>query len=1003
MNIRCNGQLKYSGSWTGSTRWKSGAFVVTESNGEWLCELFINCNSAAPVRTYKLLPRTIDRIVSKGRLVLSMKNCDIVYFKPAGPSDEAKLEEAVQIINGIIRAKAGPLGGGPDVSVENETTPKKPSLSESPKQFTSMKENHRISQKSCPVEPQLFIDEFEEDSKENTFRGPGKKQEEQFFQRGQALKSIVTGDFYNSTPVGQRSYGHFATSGSGVKRPGLMPFNPQDQAKRPRLLSDKVSFSWQNRSINNQSKQTSTLQGFSNLGNTCYMNAILQSLLGLDPFSNDVLYTNRKIHRLLSPTSLYGALARLMNSRCKLTGNDLTRRDMLRNIKSAISSTARRFSGYQQHDAHEFLGQVLDQLKEEVTKITKATPSPNKDTKETEPKVFVNPTQDNFEFEVLHTITCFNCHEEVAKAERFNDLSVDLPQSSRRSIQDALDVFFKKEELEYTCGKCGHSKSEVTHKFTRLPRILILHVKRYTYDTQIARRNKTGQNMSICRFLTLVSHCDESTQPPPAMPFNHLQHLSPVKSLSADHVIDSGLRRRLDYNSGYKFKRIRTLSDKDSTKHDDNKDVIKQESFTDKETNNISETDDKCKSVDNSEDHNPKLAEAIELSLLQAQEKEKEYGEFDQDAADDELQKVLELSRLESEKITSVGHLEEKDLQKLTEQEQLDLALWNSLMEDSSTPIDNSVCCDGSFTESRTDQLEQGDKELNGEKICHRDASRKPVSDLIVISDSDLEGVKVKQSQTDHSEKGEAEEQNGTKVSRLDTSRTPCSDLIVISDSEFSDLESVNVKKVSRVSELRNSSNNCRKTSLNNLDDDLTMDDKCRKMSSETFVEEKNGCSTCDVNNSVDKDSDLPTLCNDSSVDLRCFEEKENILPSVEETSECDEFDVFGNSSLEAADDKSKEEESNEDGSMPVSYRLVSVVNHIGNSSFAGHYISDVYDMKKQNWFSYDDARVSRVDEADIRIKRQRTGYIFFYMLNDLFEEQLSINAAQSLISKRAS
>lgn len=45
-----------------------------------------------------------------------------------------------------------------------------------------------------------------------------------------------------------------------------------------------------------------------------------------------------------------------------------------------------------------------------------------------------------------------------------------------------------------------------------------------------------------------------------------------------------------------------------------------------------------------------------------------------------------------------------------------------------------------------------------------------------------------------------------------------------------------------------------------------------------------------------------------------------------------------------------------------------------------GHYISDVYDIKKQAWFTYNDLEVSKIQEASVQSDRDRSGYIFFYM-----------------------
>lgn len=66
-------------------------------------------------------------------------------------------------------------------------------------------------------------------------------------------------------------------------------------------------------------------------------------------------------------------------------------------------------------------------------------------------------------------------------------------------------------------------------------------------------------------------------------------------------------------------------------------------------------------------------------------------------------------------------------------------------------------------------------------------------------------------------------------------------------------------------------------------------------------------------------------------------------------------------------------------GHLNNAYRLVSIVSHIGSTSMNGHYISDVYDVEKKCWLSYDDSTVMKRDERRLREERRRTGYIFFY------------------------
>uniref|UniRef100_A0A4X2K0J0 ubiquitinyl hydrolase 1 n=1 Tax=Vombatus ursinus TaxID=29139 RepID=A0A4X2K0J0_VOMUR len=91
-----------------------------------------------------------------------------------------------------------------------------------------------------------------------------------------------------------------------------------------------------------------------------------------------------------------------------------------------------------------------------------------------------------------------------------------------------------------------------------------------------------------------------------------------------------------------------------------------------------------------------------------------------------------------------------------------------------------------------------------------------------------------------------------------------------------------------------------------------------------------------------------------------------------------------------------------ETGNLPHSYRLISVVSHIGSTSSSGHYISDVYDIKKQAWFTYNDLEVSKIQESSVQSDRDRSGYIFFYMHKDIFDELLETEKASQLLSVEA-
>uniref|UniRef100_A0A8I5R806 Ubiquitin carboxyl-terminal hydrolase 37 n=1 Tax=Papio anubis TaxID=9555 RepID=A0A8I5R806_PAPAN len=343
---------------------------------------------------------------------------------------------------------------------------------------------------------------------------------------------------------------------------GFLPQPAPLSVKKLRCNQDYTG--WNKPRVPLSSHQQQQLQGFSNLGNTCYMNAILQSLFSLQSFANDLLKQGIPWKKI-PLNALIRRFAHLLVK--KDICNSETKKDLLKKVKNAISATAERFSGYMQNDAHEFLSQCLDQLKEDMEKLNKTWKTEPVSGEENSPdisatRVYTCPVITNLEFEVQHSIICKACGEIIPKREQFNDLSIDLPRRKKplppRSIQDSLDLFFRAEELEYSCEKCGGKCALVRHKFNRLPRVLILHLKRYSFNVALSLNNKIGQQVIIPRYLTLSSHCTENTKPPFTLGWS--AHMAISRPLKASQMVNSCITSPSTPSKKFTFKSKSSLA-----------------------------------------------------------------------------------------------------------------------------------------------------------------------------------------------------------------------------------------------------------------------------------------------------------------------------------------------------------------------------------------------------------------------------------------------------------
>lgn len=687
-----------------------------------------------------------------------------------------------------------------------------------------------------------------------------------------------------------------ATQSTTVKRSLMLP-NHSTPFKKVRPSLDYGG--WNKQRPSTLAQPQTPLQGFSNLGNTCYMNAILQSLFSLPSFSNDMLKQGIPWKKV-PINALLRRFAHLMAK--KDVGCPETKKDLLRKVKSAISSTAERFSGNMQNDAHEFLSQCLDQLKDDVEKMNKSwtneaaasssssfssmvaenvqevtssaaakmEPGEEADTS----RIYTCPVAVNMEFEVQHTIVCKGCGEVVTKREQFNDLSIDLPRRKKtlplRSIQDSLDLFFRMEEIEYSCEKCNGKAATVTHKFSKLPRVLILHLKRYSFNAQLSLNSKLGQQVVIPRYLTLLSHCTESTRPPVTLGWSSQASMS--RTLKTSQLVNSSTAalRRVGGKAA-SFSGSSILVDSDSEEEPSRKVNTSRKR--------------RLSSCLPDDDDRPEERTAMDSA---------DFGGINDDEM---LEAVLEMSRQEAG-LSAPPPLEDEPTSSpdtgFGDTDAHDLAYHTDLMEtDTKQPADVLDSLDLTMDENKENQTPDGVLQQQGELDWVQQYSL----------DQEREEQELQQALAQSLQEHEAQEMRE--------------------------------------------------------DDDL-------KRATELSLQEFN--------------SSLPELlCSDDDSG------NEDVLDM--EYTEAEAESLKRNA---------------ESGDLANSFRLISVVSHIGSSSSSGHYISDVYDMKKQSWLTFNDLDVSRTQEAAVQRDRDRSGYIFFYMHKDVFEQLSDLERSGGSITSEA-
>ncbi|XP_053598716.1 ubiquitin carboxyl-terminal hydrolase 2 isoform X2 [Microplitis demolitor] len=242
------------------------------------------------------------------------------------------------------------------------------------------------------------------------------------------------------------------------------------------------------------------LNGLRNIGNTCFMNSVIQCLSNTKPLLEYLLNEQYLNDINQSTSSMKGALikvfAQVINELWESSGDHVVNTSSL---KHQIQRFAPRFMGYAQQDAQEFLRYLLEGLHEDVNRVA-VKPQPiltdipdnfTDSQKAAESWKRYLRSEDStivdvFVGQLRSSLQCTSCDHISVTLDPFWDLSLPIPaRSGTVKLNQCLEHFTKTEIMDGdekpTCSKC-QMRRKCTKRFSiqKFPKILVIHLKRFS-------------------------------------------------------------------------------------------------------------------------------------------------------------------------------------------------------------------------------------------------------------------------------------------------------------------------------------------------------------------------------------------------------------------------------------------------------------------------------------------------------------------------------------------
>ncbi|XP_057703169.1 ubiquitin carboxyl-terminal hydrolase 8-like [Corythoichthys intestinalis] len=258
-----------------------------------------------------------------------------------------------------------------------------------------------------------------------------------------------------------------------------------------------------------------SLTGLRNLGNTCYMNSILQCLCNTpnmaEYFNNNYYLEDINRSNILGHK---GEVAEEFGVIIKALWDGLYKCISPRDFKITIGKINDQFAGYEQQDSQELLLFLMDGLHEDLNKADNRKHYKEEENDHLDDQMAADQAWRKhkllnesiivalFQGQFKSTVQCQTCHRKSRTFETFMYLSLPLASTSKCSLQDCLRLFSKEERLtdnnKVFCRHCkAHRDCTKKLEIWKVPPILLVHLKRFSYEGRWKQKLQTSVDFPL--------------------------------------------------------------------------------------------------------------------------------------------------------------------------------------------------------------------------------------------------------------------------------------------------------------------------------------------------------------------------------------------------------------------------------------------------------------------------------------------------------------------------